>query len=519
MSTVARELAVTYNGFKVGGDQANRILNEVYVKEQDFERGTVEYVFTIRHDTQAAFSAEVNAVENAFRVPRKDLTITMGGTTITDWSHANSTGYNASPKIMKWGNKQDAGYARWYRVRVEVGLPADTSETSLRRNSYVNVTYSASRRRSVTISGTYTANGATTARAQYEAVFDAYATSVLNVLGGTYKKLDEPQGTADDQNKELNFSVSYEEIIYTAIGAGDASLRGEKITIVRDSSTPGDTPANGTVERLLHLTAHYEAWFDKTVTVDLVGKWEGLKGSVVTAIQNVLTGGSVGVIGEVPDFDLANNKISVVLSCVGSTRNGICEYKETSASDIFTGNNLVGVTDGDPFSKFDYIGPGKWQVTLTQVFVTISGGDPPLNNPEAIKPPSGFKVKQISSHRDESDVRWGLPTYAQMIEATQVTVIRVYEFYKTPLTMVASGGGRRPGTTSGGVATGGGGSGGGPGQGAAPVETGVAPGGENVGMDFSPGVFPEGYFAENGGIPGPGGGSGPLARPGEYGQR
>jgi len=468
-SIVAREMVITYNSYTVGGDQANRILEDIYMSEEDYEKGILEFTFTVRHDSQSAFVNECVAAEIAFRTPRKDTVVSQGGSNIINWSHTNSFGYNAMPKISKSGDAQyDGGWMRRYRVRIEVGLPADVVNTSFRRNSFVNVAYSPSRRRTVTISGTYTANGTTTARAQYLASFDAYATSVLNTIGGTYKKLEEPQGTADDQNKEINFATTYEEIIYTGVGAADPTLRGEQLTITRSRVSPGDTPGPSTVERLIHITALYEAWFDNTVTTAITAKWESMRSQVVAAIQGTLTGGSIAVTGEAPSFDLTNNKFTVTLECVGSTTNGLLEYRETIANDIFTGKVLVGVTTGNYLDKYPFGGPGKFQRTVTQAFTSIQGADPPLFTAGALEPPTNFggaplKSAHISTHRDTTPTRWGLPNYSQQIDARKVTYVRVFEFYTEPQGGVATPGGGSQGGSSGGgsVSTGGGSS---PGQ-------------------------------------------------------
>lgn len=470
-SMIAREMVITYNSYTVGGDQANRILEDVYMGEADYEKGVLEFTFTVRHDSQAAFVAECVAAEIAFRTPRKDTVVSQGGANLINWSQTQSFGYNAMPKITKSGDAQyDGGWTRRYRVRIEAGLPADVVNTSFRRYSFINVAYSPSRRRTVTISGTYTANATTSARSQYQAVFDAFATSALNTLGGTYKKLEEPQSTGDDTGKELNFSVTYEEIIYTGVGAADASLRGEQLTITRSRMSPGDTPGPSTVERLIHITAIYEAWFDNTVTTALTAKWESMKAQVLAAIQGTLTGGSVAVVGEAPAFDLTNNKFTVTLECVGSTTNGLLEYRETVASDIFLGNVLVGLTTGNYLDKYKFNGPGKFQRTVTQSFTSIQGADPPLFTAGALEPPTNFggqplKSTHISTHRDATPVRWGLPNFGQTIDARKITYVRVFEFYSEPQGSVASvGGGGGGGADTGGASVPSGGGSSSPGQ-------------------------------------------------------
>jgi hypothetical protein len=460
-TVLPRLMSLTYGSTTLGGANTARVLNKIYISEGDFEKAFVEFTVTIIQPSAAAFAAEVTALETAFRTPRLNLTVTQGGGTLVNWNHANSYGYNAFPKILKYGDSNDGGFSRWYKVRIEAGLPADVTNTNYRRNSTVNVDYSPSRRRTVTITATYTANGGTTARAQYQASFQAYYTSVLNTLGGVYKILRSPQETADDQNKEVNISVSFDEQIYpSSPGYGTASLRDEKLSISRVTSTPGDSPLPSVVERLIHLSAKYEAWFDNTVTIDLVGQWTLLQSGVMSEIQKVLTGGSLAVIDETPDFDRSNNKITVTLTCVGSTRNGVLEYLETVTTDQFLGNILVGTTDGNPWSKYLYQGPGKYQRKIRQEFTTMNVY-PSLFTPNATDPPDGFLSVQLDSHVSKSPIQWGIPAYPQTIQATKVVVEWTLEFYQEPQGNVATpdtSGDNSVATPSGGAATPAGGS-------------------------------------------------------------
>lgn len=377
MPVVARELTITYGGYSVGGDQANRRLDGLYISDQGFDSGSVEYSFVVSGATEQAFASEVSVAEAAFHVPYQALTITLGSQTIKSYSHSSSTGFNAQPKILKRGDFVDSGRARRYTVRIEFGLPADVISLAGRRTSNVNVDYLPSRRRMVTISGTWTAIGSTTARAQYEAQIGAYATSVLDALGGTYKLAEEPVTRHDDQNKLLEFSRVHEEIIFTGVGSGDASVRKESLIVSRDHRAEGNTPQLGqTINQWVILTARYECWIDYTSSTDLRGKWDSLRGSVFTQIANTLNGGSIAITSEKVAFDYTMNKIMADITATGSQGGGFRKYRRTLEEIIRPGHVLVPVWVDNPLVKYRYQGPMTWQFRLTETYEIETGWSP-----------------------------------------------------------------------------------------------------------------------------------------------
>lgn len=426
-----REFVINYGGYVVGGDQTAKVLNEIMVVEQDYEKGVLEFVFTVEQDTEALFAAECAAAEAAFRKPRQATTVVLGTQTLVSWSQTSNTGMNAFPRIVKWGAKGDSGRARWYRIRIECQLPADNISTSGRRYSFVNVAYSPSRRRTVAISGTYTALTSNSARTQYEAVFDAYATSVLGTLGGTYKKLEEPEGRADDANKLMDFSNTYEEIIYTQIGSGDTSLRGEQFAVTRHKISPGDSPDGSTpIERLVTMTGVYDVFIDNTLSTDIPGKWDTIRAKIVTEAQAYLQGGVVVVTEESVTFDPVNNHLHATLTLLGSTGKGVVEYTFTTEDFIVDGNVLVPVLSGVPLMKYKYSGPGTWQRVFTQTYLTmrLSGGGPALvSNMLGSDPPGGMKRARMSYRESVTPESRGIGNSAFNFKRwTKVTTVEYY---------------------------------------------------------------------------------------------
>lgn len=370
MALPTRELAITYGTFKVGGDQSARILRGIHILDDGYTDASLEYEFTIKQDTDAAFISECTAVEDAFRTPFLGAVVAINNASIKTFSPSDSSGFGGEPQILKRGAPSDSIRTRTYTVRVKFQRPANNTASAGRRitKTAVNVAYSPARRRTVTISGEYTPVSGTLGRSMYTAGIDAYATSVLNALGGTYKLLEEPS-TDSGEAGLLRFSRSYEEIIFTGVGAGDASLRKETCIISRTKVGPGDTPE---ANRLVTLSVQYEAWFDKETVSDIVGKWPGLLSSIVSQATTILTGGAVAVIDESPSFDLTDNRISASLTIQGSTQGGLIENRVTTEIENLSGLNFVPVWNKGAYDRYIYQGPATQRKTVTIVQKSLS---------------------------------------------------------------------------------------------------------------------------------------------------
>ena len=434
MAVVARELSVTYGSYVVGGAQATRILESFYINEGEYEKGVIEFTFLLRSATlwtEAQFSTSVSDAETAFLNPNQAITVTQGSATLTSWSHSSNTGFNARPKITKPGGEADTGRSRRYRVRIEVDLPATPSSTEGRRvtRGSVNVAYSPARRRTVTVVVLYTALSANASRAQYEASIAAYTTTVLNALGGTYKLLEEPTSSADDQDKLIDATRVFEEIIFTKVGSGDADVRGEELTISRSQVGPGDTPIAGkTVDRLVTITVTYTAWIDATITTNLTAKWAALFPSIVSRIRTILSGGGLAILEATPRYDEVENRIDATVVAQGSTHKGVVEYKETTTDPKAFGLQLVGAWDGQAFSKYVFQGAGTWQRRIVQTFLTF--GIRPAFSPASLAPPAGMKKVEVSDEISISKIRRGFgPHTFNLIEITRTLTL---EFYTDP---------------------------------------------------------------------------------------
>lgn len=320
---MAKEFSLAYGGVTLGGSSSDYHIDGVFTYDESGVEGGKfvgrvgcdVVVVTSPQYAEAGFASACLALETAFSKPRQDMVLTLGSTTLKSWSHSSNTGFNARPRIEKIGNPEDTGRSRRYRVSVEVDLPADLTGQSGRRDSHIEVNYDASRIRTVTISGRYTALGGNSARAQYESASPAYFTSVISGLtgGGTFEIVEETV-TNDDANKLAEFRIVYREIIYGQTSAGLDSTTIVRHTVIFSKVQPSADSSMKTVKALAKVVATYSAHVNKTVSTDLLSLWDNtLKPYVVSQFNTIFLPSVSGVSSNAPSIDKTNNTISCSL--------------------------------------------------------------------------------------------------------------------------------------------------------------------------------------------------------------
>lgn len=436
MPAVDRELAITYGAISIGGT-TDRLIDGYVRIEKAFATASVEFDFVISATTEAAFATEISAVEDAFRIPFKDLLVEQGSSTILDLKPSTDTGLNTQPVIMKSEDIKNTGRSRKYTVRIDCEMPADNAPTTGIRESLVNVAYSPSRRRTVTISGVGTAISGTNARAKYEAIIAAFCTSILTSLGGSYELAEEPITESDYEDKTIRFSRIHDEIIFTQAGYGNhASIVRQEINITRSQVGPGDS-GGPTVERLVNLACSYSAWIDNTLDSDLRGIWKSIKNWVYTQIRLTFASGSIAIVESSPSYDFDNNRITVSIQAVGSTGSILIEYRETSKFSMMSGIVLVPVWSGNMWDKYAYQGPRQIKKTTTVVKRLLDqGGIVPVSatmasDYEVSRFGIGGGMSWIPVSLDETSTRLVIGTDNETINVMDLTTVKVEEGFRS----------------------------------------------------------------------------------------
>lgn len=456
MTESIRDFKIEYGDEAFGNTSGRRIDSRAgkITMERSAEEFRLDFHLLITAATPSAFATEVAAVEEALRKPFQDLKVTAGdgdaNAVLYYFSHdgtptGTDLGLDAEATISKIGDEADTAISRLYRVTISLQLPQDqvvgsthASVTKVRegmRNTTVDVSYSESRRRTITISGEWTAIGTDTAREQYEAKIGARASAVLTAIGGTgstWELIDEPSTEVDDTREGTNeqgkgnilrFVRVYQEILYSdaggtgsgAILTGGSSildnpdLVNQQLTIsIKAMASAGGEAKNSFMRRLEGATISYSASVnrDNVTGRDMKDLWnKTIKPYLLAEAQFFLPAGARAVIHESPTYDLSNNSISATIEMQGVTPTGLpIEGTMTIADSYATGVAVVPIWGEFTTSKYTYQGPAIRTRTITKTFKhfeeDIPGG---RRNP---LPFNGFRAHANGGMTKKHDVRF-----------------------------------------------------------------------------------------------------------------
>lgn len=431
-----RELSIVYGSLTINEANA-RYIDGNYRIDKKLESTTVTFSFIIRKATEATFAAEVVAVEDAFRIPFKNLTITQGSATLLTLSHTSNTGMNAHPTITKEEHPANTGRSRRYTVSIVFDMPADNTSSILTdgmRQSSIDVRYTPSGRRTVTISGIFTALSTIAARAQYEAKITAYAAAALSALGGTYELADRPKTETDGTNKLISFTHIYEELIYpqSAGAVDDPELARQQFSMNLVKNYPGDEP-NDDINRLVTVQVNYDVSVATTVT-NLKTKWNTIKAWIMSKVKAAYTLTSVALVDENTIFNNDENKITSSLTIRALLKSGnLLEEQITYRWDTVSGTVLIPVWTGDPLAKYVYQGPQTLKLTVT-VVAKLLGEDGTIAFNDIQKKANvligGGKSILVSHTKEHKPLIIGQSPHTHKI--TEFTSTSIFELYNTP---------------------------------------------------------------------------------------
>lgn len=434
MAKAPRQFQITYGGV-IFGDTTREISgNHELIRTTD--SWEIEFDFVASAATEALFATEVGVIEAALRKPNQDVVVTFGGQVHESFLHATNTGFNSRAEIIKTKDNFSARISRVYTVRISGELPADSiANLDGRRNSVVSLGYDAARRRTVTISGIWTAVGGSGALLQYESEIVAYSNSVLDLLSGPFDLIGEPTIEFEDtdeptlaQGKTLTFQRVYRELLYDQGGIdkddgtqgakGDPDLADQTLVMRRQTTGPGDVSG---ADRLVTFQATYDAAVDKSIT-DLNSKWATIQSWILAQLPGA--GGITAVTASEPEFDVDNNRLRGTMTIVVRKGGPIIEHTKTISDSIQTGKVPVPLWDGDIFTFRHYQGKGVILRTVTETLRT-TGKD---EVGDFFKEPDGGIL--ISSDQNRSTVEIGINEVGSKIEITTITRRAVFRLSK-----------------------------------------------------------------------------------------
>lgn len=394
MSLVTREFKIIYGSITLGAGTSYIIDGTDPIQlSKNYGVASVTATIIVTGATETAFNTNCTTLEAAFRVPRATLQVILGSTTMWDYNATNNTGFNARPNISKPGSKHDTGRSRRYTISVEVDLPADLAGQNGRVMSSVNLTETDSRRLRLIVSGSYTALNSNTARGQYLASIDTYCSSLISGFGGTWEGPFDIKAEADDANKLLNFSRTYEKLIYDqSSGTLDNTwIRRQSININVLQEGPGDSKPGSFAHRLATVTADYEAAIDSTLTQDLENVWlTVVKPWLLENVRSAAGSNGIALISQRVNFDWAENRISANLICLAAASGGLISINISTKDTHDKGIILIPVWNKERFSKHEFQGPASIIRVITTISRTLDGSSGQRNSSSTPTDPLGI---------------------------------------------------------------------------------------------------------------------------------
>lgn len=377
MPGVPREFRVTYGAFVVDAAAGYHPTDRFRLTEEP-ESVSFSFDFIVIGTDGADLQARTDAAIAAWRTPRQKLRIEFAGG-VREYDPAANTGFDAQPSIAKIGDDWDSGRSRLLRASVTIGRPADYLGLAGRRSSTVAVDHDESRRRTVTISGEYTALGANSALQQYSAQIAAYTAGVLSALGGTFELVGEST-EAGETNKTLRFTRRYREILYAQLG-NPAAIVDQQIRISVRREGPGDTTTGAVaaqlaglgaanqypvVRRLVTIDVSYTAAVDADVTRDLPAVAALVLPRLSDEVRRVIAASGLALLQSMTTLERDANRFAIAQVYQAALQTGWVEYVRTTRISYETGITTVAVWDGRPFSRYVYHGPRIATVAISE---------------------------------------------------------------------------------------------------------------------------------------------------------
>lgn len=404
---VARDLKLTYGGFVVGGTTERLIHGKIGLFE-DYENFSIELDIIVGGDTEAAFVTACTDLEAAFRKPDQAALLEIGSKTLRTYDPAANTGFNIRANADKFKDEPDGGRRRGYTITIEGGLPADLTGRAGRQSSTVVLDFANSRRRTVTVSGVYTALGSNSARAQYNTAIGAYTTAILSAFGGTYELLPEI-AVSDDQDKVLQFTRVFEEIIFNQASTtlDHPAIKAQTIIARQLLDEPGDSPRQqelinyygapivGVAKALrpVEVVVRADMDVDKDVTTDLESLFLTTVLPHLLNIAGTLTSGASALINRSFEPDFPNNRITAEVRFQSFESNII---QHTLTTEIFdtSGAERTPIWAKSALAKHRFQGPRTVVRRVTQRILMTSG---------AVSAVVGRRAGSLSTPRNDPD--------------------------------------------------------------------------------------------------------------------
>lgn len=376
MTILTRELAITYGGVTFGAG-TDRMIHDAVLSTRGDVLQSIEFGFVIAGlASAAAFAAEIATVEAALSKPRQDCTITMGGSTLYTLAHTSSmSGFDAKPTIIHQNDNFNSGRSRHYRVRIDFGVPNAINDG--RRDAQVAIAYDESRLRQVTITGTWTTYGGSSARDAYNSGIAAFCTAVLDAVGGTYDLIrDRPinDDASRSSNDDTEGRLLQFERVYQEVGFERPSIDGlidQKFSMEKVVSAGGESPERAGVRHIEHIRATYSAFLDRNAmpappTLESAG--ETIKAWILAQAKARWVASSTAMIESRVRPQYETNRIEVEALIEVAPASLLLDYKREVELEYNVNDVLMPVTARDRLAAYEHPAPSVVLQTITETF-------------------------------------------------------------------------------------------------------------------------------------------------------
>ncbi len=395
---VPNPFSITYAGQEVGGSTEYQ-LHGPYVIEKAHDAFRLVFDVVIVSKSYVELQSKSDTIEAAFSkrmVPTDTIEINLDGSI---WTYTHGTTLlNGAAKILKSANDEtDKGFSRAYTISIEAELPASADDGL--RDVEVLVEHEASRRKVVTMRGTYTATTVEHAVDRYQADFDDEALAFLTAIDDTatfelvgeeftYDRQMTDDATPVPNPHTCSFTRQYVQLLVnqSTVLLDDTEIRDHRVVFTDLSQHPGD--GREKVTRLRRVVGSFDCAIDIDETTDLQTVYTNkVKPWVLQLFRSNFTPQVFGLEEERVSYDETAKRMSVSLQFLYQAANSeaIVEvaqsvaYRETRTLD-FTPTH-----EPDEFASYVDVGWATLERTWNRTVIAIGRDQPRLriaNNPK-----------------------------------------------------------------------------------------------------------------------------------------
>lgn len=357
---ITNPFSITYGLLTVGGSSQTYLLDGPYVIDKSFERLRLVFGVVVVAGSIAELQTLSDTLELSMRARDVGFSISLDG---NEWNYVSgSNALNVRGSAQKTGNRDtDRGLSRAYTCTVEADLPAD--DQSGLRDLAVNVEMTASRQKTVTMRGVYTANGGSTASEQYLSEFDAEASTLLSGIDGsaTFELVAESY-TPDRLDHLASFQRQYVQLLsnQSSSGRDDQDIKDHRVTFSELVSQPGDSREG--ISRLRRLVCTYDCAINIDETQDLQDVWDSkIRQHVLDQFEETFSPDVFAVEDSRVTYDETSKRLSSALQIV-YRKSGGQEVLEVAESVAYREVRNIDYTYLHDASEFAAVADKGWSV-------------------------------------------------------------------------------------------------------------------------------------------------------------